>query len=109
MSPLQVTDETFTAVVLAANKPVIVDFWAEWCAPCHTVNIWMANLAEAYADQLIVATIDADKNKTIVDNYNVRGLPTILFFYRGSVMYRQVDEINEVGLRTLVSDFLTQI
>ncbi len=67
----------------------------------------MENLAKSYGDQLLIAKVDADKNKAIIDKYEVRGLPTILFFNQGNLIPRQVDEINESGLRTLVAHFLT--
>ena len=109
MHPIHVIDDTFETAVLTADKPVVVDFWADWCPPCHTISIWMDNLAKSFTDQLIVAKVDADENKTVVDNYEVRGLPTILFFNQGNLILRQVDEINEEGLLTLVTDFLAQL
>lgn len=106
--PMEITDDTFATAVLAADKPVIIDFWAEWCPPCHLVSQWMARLAVDYADKLHVAKIHADTNPETIAAYGVRGLPTILFMRAGAVVHRQVDEIDEAGLRLLIDDFLAQ-
>jgi thioredoxin 1 len=106
--PITITDETFTTAVLAADKPVVVDFWAEWCPPCHTVSLWMDKLAETFAGQLLVTKVNADENPETIAACGVLGLPTILFVRDGEITYRQVDEIDEAGLRALVDDFLAQ-
>ena len=73
--PIDVTDNNFQAIVLEADKPVVVDFWAEWCAPCHTVSIWMENLAKAYGDKLIVTKVNADQNPEAITAQEILGLP----------------------------------
>jgi thioredoxin 1 len=106
--PIDVTDDIFGSTVLEASKPVVVDFWAEWCPPCKTVDIWMQNLAESYGDRLLVTKVHADQNPDTIAACDVQGLPTILFFHRGQLIHRQIEEINEAGLRQLVDDFLAQ-
>ena len=106
--PLDITDEMFDTTVLAADKPVVVDFWAEWCPPCHMVSEWMERLAADYRDQLLVTKINADTNPETIATCGVLGLPTILLVRDGEIVHRQVDEINEAGLRTLVDNFLAQ-
>jgi len=100
--PIDVTDDIFNKIVLEAQKPVVVDFWADWCAPCKTVAIWMENLAHTHGEKLIVSKVDAVKNPETINAYGVHSLPTILFFNQGQLVHRQVDQINETGLRQLV-------
>lgn len=107
--PIDITDETFATAVLAADMPVVVDFWAEWCPPCHMVSEWMERLAADYSSQLIVTKVHADNNPETIATCGVLGLPTILFVRQGEIVYRQVDEINETGLRELVDNFLAQV
>ena len=107
--PIDVTDDDFDSTVLEAQKPVVVDFWAEWCPPCKTVDIWMQNLVETYGDRLLVAKVEADRNPGTIAACEVRGLPTILFYHQGRLLHRQIDELGEVDLRQLVDDFLAQV
>ena len=101
--PIYLTDNNFQAIVLEADKPVVVDFWAEWCPPCHTVSIWMENLAKAYGGKLMVTKVDADQNTETIAAHEILGLPTILFFLEGQLVHRQTDELNEADLQELVT------
>jgi thioredoxin 1 len=101
-----VTKETVETAVLQSNLPLLLDFWADWCPPCHMVSQWLTRLAQDYASQLIVAKVDVSTDKTVADQFGVSSLPTLLWLVNGEVIYRQVDEINEVGLRRLVDSLL---
>ncbi|MEU7994380.1 thioredoxin [Micromonospora sp. NPDC049060] len=81
-----VTDDTFATVVLAADRPVVVDFWADWCPPCRAISRSLAELAEEFAGRLLVATIDTDANPTATRTYGVMSLPTLLVFRHGQVV-----------------------
>ena len=77
--PIDITDANFDAVVVAGAQPAIVDFWAEWCAPCTTMSAYVAMLAGDYAGRLTVAALDVDENPAAAERYAVMGLPTLLF------------------------------
>jgi thioredoxin 1 len=77
-----VTDETFEAEVLAAGKPVVVDFWAPWCGPCKAVTPALEQLAEASANAEFVK-IDIDENPVAASRYDVLSIPTVILFAEG--------------------------
>ncbi|OKI47389.1 thioredoxin [Micromonospora sp. CB01531] len=81
-----VTDETFAATVLAGDRPVVVDFWAEWCPPCRTVSRHLAELAEEFGDALRFVTLNSDENPETTRAYQVMSMPTMLVFRDGQVV-----------------------
>ncbi|WP_320068131.1 thioredoxin [Micromonospora sp. RTGN7] len=86
-SPLTaVTDATFAEAVLAADRPVVVDFWAQWCPPCAAISRSLAELAGEFGDQLRVVTVNTDENPASTRAYGVMSLPTLLVFRDGEVV-----------------------
>ncbi|MBU6449864.1 MAG: thioredoxin [Rhodospirillales bacterium] len=85
-----VTDDTFATDVLNSGKPVLVDFWAEWCGPCRTIAPSLEALAEEYEGKLDVVKVNIDENPMAPTQYGVRGIPTLLIFKDGKVAAQQV-------------------
>jgi thioredoxin 1 len=83
---LAVTDETFEAEVLKSDKPTIVDFWAEWCAPCRAISPIIEKLSEEYGDRVKIAKINIDDSPITPGKYGVRSIPTVLAFRDGQVI-----------------------
>jgi len=88
--PLEVTDETFEAEVLKSDKPVLVDFWAEWCGPCRMIAPSVKAIAEEYGDRLKVAKVDTDENPAVPGRYGIVGIPTLMLFKGGEPVARIV-------------------
>jgi thioredoxin 1 len=83
---VEVTDQNFEAEILNSDKPVIVDFWAEWCAPCKQIAPTLKELADEYGDRVKVVKMDIDSNPKTPGDYGIRAIPTILSFKDGKVV-----------------------
>lgn len=87
----QVTDTTFTKEVLEeTDKPVLVDFWAEWCGPCRMLTPVIENISQKYADKLKVVKLNTDENPSTAQDMQVTGLPTCIVFKNGKEVKRIV-------------------
>jgi len=99
---VNVSDETFESEVLQADKPVLVDFWAEWCGPCKMITPILDEIAQEYAGKLKVAKLNIDDNPATPPKYGVRGIPTLMLFENGEVKATQVGALSKSQL----SEFL---
>jgi len=86
---LQITDEGFRELI-AGDKPVVVDFWAEWCGPCRMIGPAIEELAEEYEGKAIIGKMNVDENDEIPVEYGIRSIPTILFFKNGELVDKHV-------------------
>ncbi|MCJ8189945.1 thioredoxin TrxA [Sphingomicrobium aestuariivivum] len=90
MATKAVTDQNFQSDVLDADKPVLVDFWAEWCGPCRMIAPALEEISEELGDKLTIAKINIDENPETPGKYGVRGIPTMLLFKNGEAVAQKV-------------------
>ncbi len=95
---VEVTDANFEEIVLKSDKPVLVDFWAEWCGPCRMVGPIVDQLADEYGDKVVVTKVDVDSSPGTSAKFGIRNIPTILFFKNGEVVDKQVGAVPKTAL-----------
>ncbi len=103
---LNVTDATFQAEVLGSDRPAIVDFWAEWCAPCRQIAPIIKELAEEYGDRLTIAKMDIDANPSTPGTFGVRSIPTVLAFKDGQVVQQLVGARPRADFESMIKDLI---
>lgn len=90
MSTKKITDASFPTDVLSASKPVLVDFWAEWCGPCRQIGPALEELAAEFGEQVTIAKLNIDENPETPGRYGVRGIPTLMIFKDGKLSATKV-------------------
>ena len=95
---IELTDANFGDLAVKSDKPVVVDFWAEWCGPCRMVAPVVEELSKDYEGKAIVGKVDVDANNEISAKYGIRNIPTILFLKNGEVVDKQVGAAPKAAL-----------
>ncbi len=103
MKPILITDGNFEQEVLNSNLPVLIDFWAEWCAPCRMVDPIVEEIANDYEGKLKVGKLDVDANPQVSMKYGVRSIPTLLVFRDGRVVEQIIGAIPKRHLLDKIS------
>ena len=94
-NPIEISDATFEQEVLNAQTPVMVDFWATWCAPCRKLSPLLEDVANEFGDKIKFVKINTDDNMKVASDYSISGLPTVLIFKDGKALERMVGMISK--------------
>ena len=90
MATIKISDDTFENEVITKGKPIIVDFWAEWCGPCKQIGPILEDLSDEYKEKITIGKLDVDENPEIASKYQIRGIPTMLLFKNGELKATKV-------------------
>lgn len=103
---IAVNDQNFDEIVVKSGKPVMVDFWAEWCGPCRMIAPIVEEISKEYADRAVVAKCDVDNSPGVAAKYGIRNIPTVLFFKDGKVADKQVGAVPKNNFLTKLNALL---
>ncbi len=105
-SPQQVSDDTFEAEVVKSDIPVVVDFWAPWCGPCHMIAPSLEEIAKEYEGKAKVAKVNVDDSQQTATKFGIRSIPTVLFFKGGSVADQVIGAVPKEELKRKLDNLL---
>ena len=100
------TDATFNDDVIKSEKPVLLDFWAEWCGPCKMIAPILDELADEYRDRLKIAKLNIDENPQTPPKFGIRGIPTLILFKNGTVEAQKVGALSKSQLSAFLDNNL---
>jgi len=89
----EVNDSNFDEIVIKSDKPVVVDFWAEWCGPCRMITPFIEEISKEYSGKAVVVKCDVDNSPQVALKYGIRNIPTVLFFKDGKIVDKQVGAV----------------
>jgi thioredoxin 1 len=101
-----VTDASFEADVLQSDKPVLVDYWAEWCGPCKAIAPVLDELSQLYEGRLQVAKVNVDENQEVPGKFGIRGIPTLMLFKGGQLVATKVGALPKAQLTAFIDSHL---
>ena len=96
----------FSDLIETSEKPVLVDFFADWCSPCHAMSPVLKDIANTYSDKIKVIKVDIDKNPAVSNTYKIISIPTLILFHRGEIKWRQSGVIPFNALKKAIESYI---
>ena len=103
---IELNDSNFESEVVKSDKPVLVDFWAEWCGPCKMIAPSVEKISEEYSDKLKVGKLDVDSNPNISSTFGIRSIPTLLIFKNGTPVDQIVGAVSKDVISSKVDNHI---
>ncbi|MFL2549110.1 MAG: thioredoxin TrxA [Gammaproteobacteria bacterium] len=103
-SILKLTDAEFENQVIKSEKPILVDYWAEWCGPCKMIAPVLEEVASELSDKILIGKLNVDENSETPPKYGIRGIPTLMLFKNGEVVGTQVGAISKSDLINFIEN-----
>ena len=103
----ELTEKDFDAFITKADKPVLVDFWAEWCMPCLAMAPIVEGLAKKYAGKAFFAKVNVDENPQLAMRFGIYGIPTFIIFVKGKEAKRIIGAVGKAGLESELAKFIS--
>ncbi len=103
---LEITDSNFDELVLKSDKPVVVDFWAEWCGPCRMIGPLINEMSKDYEGKALIGKVNVDLNANVSAQFGVRSIPTVLFIKNGEVVDKSVGAVPKSTLESKLEALL---
>ena len=101
---LTLTDEEFESKVIKSKKPVLVDYWAEWCGPCKMIAPILEEVADEMSDKILIGKLNVDENSQTPPKYGIRGIPTLMLFKDGNAVGTKVGALSKADLIKFIED-----
>ena len=103
---IEFKENSFTKNVIDSDKPVLVDFWAEWCGPCKMLTPTINELADEYLGKVIIGKVNVDNNPTIASEYGIRSIPSLLFFKDGKVQNQIMGAVSKTDIAEALDNLI---
>ena len=101
-----VNEENFEEVVINSDKPVLVDFWAEWCGPCKMLTPTIDSISEEYSEKSTIVKVNVDEAPAVATKYGIRSIPSLLFFKNGDVVEQKVGAVSKDELTSVLDKLI---
>lgn len=99
---IKLSDKDFNVKMIELKKPILVDFWANWCNPCKLISLILEEIKEEYFRKIFIGKLNIDNNKETAEKYNIKSIPTLIIFYKMNIIDTQVGVLSKKELKNFI-------